>query len=115
MAAAVFESLSVDPATFEHLTGWSMRPEGLCRGERCVLCALEVRSAKTRTSTRPFPGARRTQRSPRQSPSGLIDQPVRCSKVAGSTESDSKMAVAMRAGLGYRVRDHDPERGGVAW
>src|SRR2546430_15308580 len=36
MTAAVFESLSVAPATFERLTGWSMRPEGLCRGERCV-------------------------------------------------------------------------------
>src|SRR2546429_9422585 len=36
MVTAVFESLSVDPATFERLTGWSMRPEGLCRGERCV-------------------------------------------------------------------------------
>jgi len=36
MPAAVFDSLSVDPATFERLTGWSMRPEGLCRGERCV-------------------------------------------------------------------------------
>src|SRR5256885_2169372 len=36
MATAVFESLSVDPGTFERLTGWSMRPEGLCRGERCV-------------------------------------------------------------------------------
>src|SRR5438132_468324 len=39
MATAVFESLSVDPATFERLTGWSMRPEGLCRGERCVRLA----------------------------------------------------------------------------
>jgi len=36
VATAVFESLSVDPAIFERLTGWSMRPEGLCRGERCV-------------------------------------------------------------------------------
>ena len=36
MATAVFESLSVDPATFERMTGWSMKPEGLCRGERCV-------------------------------------------------------------------------------
>jgi len=36
MATAVFESLSIDSATFERLTGWSTRPEGLCRGERCV-------------------------------------------------------------------------------
>ncbi len=38
---AVFESLAVDPATFERLAGWSMRPEGLCRGERCIPLAAE--------------------------------------------------------------------------
>jgi hypothetical protein len=41
MGAAVFDSLFVDPATFERLTGWSMRPEGLCRGERCIPLAAE--------------------------------------------------------------------------
>src|SRR5438094_5723744 len=56
MATAVFESLSVDPATFERLTGWSMRPEGLCRGERCVPLAAEngrvdVRVFAQRTSS----------------------------------------------------------------
>ena len=56
MATAVFESLSVDPATFEHLTGWSMTPEGLCRGERCVPLAagngrVDVRVFAERTSS----------------------------------------------------------------
>src|SRR2546427_10321742 len=56
MAAAIFESLSVDPATFERLTGWSMRPEALCRGERCVPLAagngrVGVRVFAERTSS----------------------------------------------------------------
>jgi len=56
MATAVFESLSVDPAIFERLTGWSMRPEGLCRGERCVPLAagngrVDVRVFAERTSS----------------------------------------------------------------
>ncbi len=40
MTGAVFESLSLDPATFERLTGWSVKPEGLCHGERCLPIAL---------------------------------------------------------------------------
>ncbi len=56
MAAAVFDSLAVDPATFERLTGWSMRPEGLCRGERCVPLAagngrVDVRVFAERSSS----------------------------------------------------------------
>ena len=56
MATAVFESLSIDPATFEHLTGWLMRPEGLCRGERCIPLAagngrVDVRVFAERTSS----------------------------------------------------------------
>ena len=56
MTAAVFESLSVDPATFERLTGWSMRPEGLCRGDRCVPLAagngrVDVRVFAERSSS----------------------------------------------------------------
>jgi len=56
MAGAVFESLSVDPATFERLTGWSMGPEGLCRGERCVPLAagnglVDVRVFAERSSS----------------------------------------------------------------
>src|SRR5438034_11686886 len=56
MATAVFESLSVDPATFERLTGWLMRPEGLCRGERCIPLAagngrVDVRVFAERTSS----------------------------------------------------------------
>jgi len=50
MVAAVFDSLFVDAATFERLTGWSMRPEGLCRGERCV----PVAAAKGRVDVRAF-------------------------------------------------------------
>src|SRR5205807_6884942 len=56
MATAVFESLSVDPAIFERRTGWTMRPEGLCRGERCVPLAagnarVDVRVFAERTSS----------------------------------------------------------------
>ena len=56
MATAVFESLSVDPAIFERLTGWSMRPEGLCRGERCIPLAagngrVDVRAFAERSSS----------------------------------------------------------------
>ena len=56
MATAVFESLSVDPATFERRTGWTMRPEGLCRGERCVPLAagngrVDIRVFAERTSS----------------------------------------------------------------
>src|SRR5207237_8768508 len=48
--------------------------------------ALEVRSAKTRTSTRAFTAAWGSLRSPRQSTSGLLVQPYRRSKVYRSTE-----------------------------
>lgn len=40
MMAAVFGSLFVDPSTFERITGWSVKPEGVCRGERCIPIAL---------------------------------------------------------------------------
>ena len=40
MTTAVFGSLFADPATFERLTGWSVKPEGLCHGERCMPIAL---------------------------------------------------------------------------
>jgi len=56
MATAVFESLSVDATSFERLTGWSMKPEGLCRGERCVPLAagngrVDVRLFAERSSS----------------------------------------------------------------
>src|SRR5438309_10321663 len=56
MATAVFESLSVDPATFERRTGWTMRPGGLCRGDRCGPLAagnarVDVRVFAERTSS----------------------------------------------------------------
>src|SRR2546429_5264501 len=62
MVTAVFESLSVDPITFERLTGWSMRPEGLCRGERCVPLAagngrVDVHVFAERTSSALVPDA----------------------------------------------------------
>jgi len=32
----IFDSLHVDPATFERHTGWALKPEGACKGDRCV-------------------------------------------------------------------------------
>ena len=32
----LLESLTVDPAEFEARTGWQSKPEGLCKGDRCV-------------------------------------------------------------------------------
>jgi len=32
----IFDSLHVDPAVFERQTGWAIKPEGACKGLRCV-------------------------------------------------------------------------------
>ena len=32
----ILESLRVDPAELERRTGWSIKPEGACKEERCV-------------------------------------------------------------------------------
>jgi hypothetical protein len=32
----ILEALHVEPAEIERQTGWSIRPEGACRGDRCV-------------------------------------------------------------------------------
>ena len=32
----IFDSLHVDPAVFERQTGWVIKPEGACKGARCV-------------------------------------------------------------------------------
>lgn len=33
----ILETLDVDPAELERRTGWAIKPEGACKGERCVL------------------------------------------------------------------------------
>ena len=32
----ILESLYVEPAEFERRTGWAIKPEGACKGDRCV-------------------------------------------------------------------------------
>ncbi len=32
----ILESLHVDPAAFARRTGWAIKPEGACKGSRCV-------------------------------------------------------------------------------
>jgi hypothetical protein len=32
----LLDSLQIDPATFERHTGWAIKPEGACKGDRCV-------------------------------------------------------------------------------
>ena len=32
----IFRSARVSAAELEHVTGWELKPEGLCRAERCV-------------------------------------------------------------------------------
>lgn len=32
----ILDALQVEPAEFERQTGWAIRPEGACRGDRCV-------------------------------------------------------------------------------
>jgi hypothetical protein len=32
----ILDSLQIDPAVFERRTGWAIKPEGACKGERCV-------------------------------------------------------------------------------
>ena len=32
----ILESLHIDPIEFERRTGWAIKPEGACKGERCV-------------------------------------------------------------------------------
>ena len=40
----LLESLTVDPDEFEARTGWQAKPEGLCKGDRCVPLPAEDRS-----------------------------------------------------------------------
>jgi hypothetical protein len=35
----IFRAARVSAAELEHVTGWALKPEGLCRGERCVALA----------------------------------------------------------------------------
>ena len=32
----LLESLQIDPAAFARRTGWAIKPEGACKGDRCV-------------------------------------------------------------------------------
>src|SRR6476660_821937 len=32
----ILKSLAVDPVDLERRTGWSIKPEGACKGDRCV-------------------------------------------------------------------------------
>ncbi len=39
----ILDSLTVDPADLAERTGWVAKPEGLCKGERCVPAPGAVR------------------------------------------------------------------------
>jgi hypothetical protein len=39
----ILESLRVDPAELERRTGWSIKPEGACKEDRCVPLPSAVR------------------------------------------------------------------------
>ena len=32
----ILETLTIDPVALERRTGWEIKPEGACKGERCV-------------------------------------------------------------------------------
>src|SRR5262245_24930971 len=32
----ILDALLADPGAFERATGWAIKPEGACKGERCV-------------------------------------------------------------------------------
>jgi hypothetical protein len=32
----ILERLAIDPAPFERQTGWAIKPQGACKGDRCV-------------------------------------------------------------------------------
>jgi len=32
----ILETLQVSASEFEHRTGWALKPEGACRGDRCI-------------------------------------------------------------------------------
>ena len=32
----ILDSLHIEPVAFERHTGWTLRPEGICRDDRCV-------------------------------------------------------------------------------
>lgn len=40
----IVESMSVDPARFARRTGWESKPEGLCKGDRCVPAPGAIRA-----------------------------------------------------------------------
>ncbi len=44
----ILTELVVDPAAFETATGWSIKPEGACRGEVCVPLSPAARTADGR-------------------------------------------------------------------
>jgi hypothetical protein len=37
----ILDRLLVEPAEIEHRTGWSVQPQGICKGERCIPFSAE--------------------------------------------------------------------------